>query len=353
MKNKKIKIANKLIGENYKAFLIAEAGVNHNGSLELAKKLIDVAVKAGADAVKFQTFKVENLILDNVKKAPYQKGTTNASESQTEMLGKLEIDRNFHEVLIKYCEEKNIIFISTPYEEDSLKLLLELNVPAIKIASTDTTNLLFLEKVAKSEKPIILSTGMCTLSEIEQAYKCLRENGCKELALLKCTSNYPTDPSEVNLKAMKTLENCFNAVVGFSDHTEGVGASPYAVAMGAKIAEKHFTLDKNMEGPDHQASLSPNELSEWVKEIRNVEKMLGSKEVFPTKSEKYTKKSLQKCLVAKSKLKKGDIINRENITAKRTGGKGILAVNLYEVLGLIVTRDIARNDPIEWLYLRD
>ncbi len=350
---KSFSIGNRKIGSDYPCFIIAEAGVNHNGSLEIAKRLIDTAVEAEVDAVKFQTFKTEDVILTDIEKAPYQKGTTNATESQTEMLKKLETDEGFHVSLVEYCTEKNIIFLSTPYGEESLNLLMELDVPAIKIASTDTTNLLFLEQVGKKGKPVILSTGMCSLAEIEQAYRCLRENGCEQLALLKCTSNYPTDINEVNLRAMKTLENCFDAVIGFSDHTEGIGASPYAVAMGAKIVEKHFTLDKNMEGPDHQASLSPDELILWVEGIRRVEQMLGNREIFPTKSEKENKISLQKHLVANINIKEGDIINRENITSKRTGGKGIPASDLYKILGLKIRKYVARNQPIYWWYLEE
>ncbi len=346
-----ISIGNKMIGDGCPCFIIAEAGVNHNGSMDLAKKLIDVAVEAGGDAVKFQTFKTENLILDDIEKASYQKCTTNAGESQTEMLKRLEMDKAFHVELFKYCEEKNILFLSTCYDEDSLNLLVELGVPAIKIASTDTTNLLFLEKVAKTGKPVILSTGMCSLSEIEQAYQCLKGNGSKELALLKCTSNYPTDPNEVNLRAMGTLKQSFNAIIGFSDHTEGVGASPYAVAMGANIVEKHFTLDKNLEGPDHQASLSPDELILWVKEIRKVEEMLGDSEITPTASERETKKALQKCLVSKGNLKKGDTITRDNITAKRTGGRGVSALDFYNVLGATLICDLPQNSPIEESHL--
>ena len=267
------------------------------------------------------------------------------------MLKKLEIDKDFHAALIKYCAESNIIFLSTPYGEESLNLLIELGVPAIKIASTDITNLLFLEKVAKKGKPVILSTGMSSQSEIEQAYKCLKENGCKELALLKCTSNYPTAFKEVNLRVMATLKKHFDAVIGFSDHTEGLGASPYAIALGAKIVEKHFTLDKNLEGPDHKASLSPDELALWVKEIRKVEQMLGSRQILPTESEKETKKALQKCLVSKVDFRKGDTITRKNIAAKRTGGRGITALEFYNVLGLELTRDISQNQPIYWEYL--
>lgn len=343
-----ISIGNKILSDGCPCFIIAEAGVNHNGSLDLAKQLVDAAVTAGTDAVKFQTYRTDDLILADIEKAPYQKDTTSAGESQVQMLKKLEIDKDFHVALIKHCTQKNIMFLSTCYEKKSLNLLIELDIPAIKIASTDTTNILFLEKVAKTGKPVILSTGMCSLSEIEQACQCLKENGCKELALLKCTSNYPTNPKEVNLNAMVTMENSFEVVIGFSDHTEGVGASPYAVAMGASIIEKHFTLDKNLEGTDHQASLSPDELILWVKEIRKVEQMLGSSEILPTESEKEVKKALQKHLVSEVDLKIGDAITRENITAKRTGGRGISALEFYNVLGLELTRDIPKNQPIDW-----
>ena len=346
-----INIGGKAIGNRHPCFIIAEAGVNHNGSLELAKKLIDAAVKAGADAVKFQTFKTEDLILNDIEKATYQKGTTSPSESQTAMLKKLEINKDFHIELIKYCEEKEIIFLSTCYEEKSLNLLMDLDVSAIKIASTDTTNLLFLEQVARSGKPVILSTGMCSHVEIEQAYNCLKENGCEELALLKCTSNYPTDIKEVNLRAMLTLKDKFNVITGFSDHTEGIGASPYAVAMGAKVIEKHFTLDKSMDGPDHQASLSPGELTAWVEEIRRVEQMLGTREIVPTEGEKETKNILQKCLVFSIDLAKGDVLTRENITAKRTGGRGISALEFYRVLGATVKRDVSVDHPLEQSHL--
>jgi len=350
---KSIMIGNKRVGFNEPCFIIAEAGVNHNGSLDIAKQLIDVAVKAKVDAIKFQTYITEDLILDDIEKAKYQKATTGSGESQTDMLKRLEIDRDFHLELIKYCEEKNVLFLSTCYEEKSLDLLLELNVPAIKIASTDTTNYLFLEKVAKTGKPVILSTGMSSKGEVEQAVRCLRDNGCNELALLKCTSSYPTALKEVNLRAMQTMEEVFDAVVGFSDHTEGLGASPYAVSMGAKIIEKHFTLDKDLEGPDHKASLSEDELIVLVGEIRRVEEMLGSSEITPTESEKETKKSMQKCLVSKVDLKKGERVTRENITAKRTAGQGIPANEIHKVLGLVLTGDLPCNKPVEWSYLGD
>jgi N,N'-diacetyllegionaminate synthase len=346
-------IGKKSVGADSPCFIIAEAGVNHNGSIEIAKRLIDVAIEAGVDAVKFQTFKTENVILDNVEKASYQKVTTTGNENQSEMIQKLEIDKEFHVELLNYCSESNVIFLSTPYDSDSLQLLEELDISAFKIASTDTTNLLFLEEVAKCGKPIILSTGMCTLGEIEQAYKCLKDNGCKNISVLKCTSNYPTADNEVNLRAMSTLKKCFDSVIGFSDHTEGVGASPYAIALGAKIVEKHFTIDKSMAGPDHQASLSPVELKKWVDEIRKVEEILGSAAVGPTKSELENKISLQKCIVTQGGLNKNDIISRNNITSKRTGGVGIPASFLYKILGLRTSKPIATNKPLLWGDLND
>jgi len=352
--NNQIKINNKIIGHKHPAFLIAEAGVNHNGNLENAKKMIDIALASGADAVKFQTFNVSDLILQNVEKASYQKVTTSSDENQFEMLKKLEINKNFHQELINYCNQKGIMCLSTPYDEKSLELLLELDVPAIKIASTDTTNLLFLEKIAKTEKPIILSTGMCNICEIEQANRCLRSNGCHELALLKCTSNYPTEPKEVNLNAMLSLATNFDdAVIGFSDHTSGVGASPYAVAMGAKIVEKHFTIDKTMEGPDHRASLDPDELKTWVKEIRHVEQLLGDSDLSPANCEKEIKKSLQKSIVSKTEIKAGEVLSRDNLTAKRTGGIGIPASMTYEILGKKSNVRIEKNTVLHWNSLKE
>ncbi|MBI4309034.1 MAG: N-acetylneuraminate synthase [Candidatus Omnitrophica bacterium] len=344
-------IGGRKVGEGQPCFIIAEAGVNHNGRLDLAKRLIDAAAQAGVDAVKFQTFDTEEVIIEGVAKAPYQKKTTAAGESQTAMLKRLEIDKAFHLRLIKYCRQKNIIFLSTCSGESSLNLLVELDLPVLKIASMDIANPMFLEKVAQKGKPVILSTGMSLLAEVEQAYQCLKGNGCKEMAILKCTSNYPTSPGEVHLRGLQALQERFNAVIGFSDHTQGLGASPYAVAMGAKIVEKHFTLDKGMEGPDHKASLSPDELTLWVKEIRRVEQMLGSKEIQPTQSEKETSKAMRRSLVPRVDLKKGDIITRKNIAAKRTGGAGISALEFYKVLGLEAACDVPRDKPIQWSYL--
>lgn len=346
-------IAGKVLSDTNPVFLIAEAGVNHNGDINIAKSMVDNACKARVDAIKFQTFRVSDLILEHVEKAPYQKTTTGSSQLQSQMLEKLQIDEQFHKEVIRYCEEKGVIFLSTPYDEASLDLLLKLNVPAIKIAATDATNLLFLEKVAKCQKPVILSTGMCFMSEIEAAYSCLRENGCREIALLKCTSNYPTSINEVNLKGINSLRNSYSAVIGFSDHTPGIGASPYAVVMGARIIEKHFTLDKTMEGPDHKASLSLEELIQWVHEIRRVEEMMGGREIIPTKSEKENRLFMQKNLVARINMKPGTIITRNNIVAKRTGGAGIPAIKGLDLIGAKTTCEIKKDDIIKWSYISE
>lgn len=347
------KIGPKKIGGYQPVFVIAEAGVNHNGSLDLAKKMVDVAVAAKADAVKFQSFKTKHLLIENIEKAPYQKLTTASEETQTDMIRRLEIDESFHREIKDYCDQRGIMFLSTPYDIDSLNLLMTLGVAAIKVASTDATNLLFLEQIAKAGVPVIMSTGMSSLSEIKLAFQRLRDGGCSDISLLKCTSNYPTAFEEVNLRGMVTLQTEFDAVIGFSDHTPGVGATPYAVALGAKIVEKHYTLDKQMEGPDHKASLDPDELKQWVQEIRRVELMLGRPELIPTESEAATKKSLQKNLVLNQNLTKGTRIEKSFIAAKRTGGIGISAIEIDAVIGKILAHDLSEDQPMEWSDLED
>ncbi len=343
--NKWIKIGNYTIGADNPVFIIAEAGVNHNGELEIAKKLIDTAVNAGANAVKFQAFKTENLILTNVQKAQYQKKTTGAGESQFEMLKKLEITKEQNIELVNYCKRNNIIFLTTPFDEESLDELDILNLPAYKVASTDTTNLLFLKKIAQKGKPIFLSTGMCFLSEVELALKQIHEYN-KEVILLQCTANYPIRDDDANLNVLKTYKDEFDILVGYSDHSVGVGASPYAVPMGAVVIEKHFTLDKSLTGPDHKASLSPEELKGFVSEIRKVEKYLGSHIKKPTKDEEKTRLSLQKSLVALHSIKQGEIFTEQNIVAKRTGGKGISPIYYKQILGKKASKDYSPNEII-------
>ena len=343
--NQSIKIGKFTVGQSYPVFIIAEAGVNHNGDMELAKQLVDVAVEAGADAVKFQSFITEELILNNVEKADYQKVTTGKAETQFSMLKKLEFAVDKMKILKAYCELKGVMFLTTPFDEKSLSLLDELDLNAYKISSTDTTNIGFIRKVAAKGKPVILSTGMCNMLEVEKAVQTVSEVN-PNIILLQCTSNYPVPDDEVNLNVISTFKNAFNMNVGFSDHTPSIGASPYAVAMGAKVVEKHFTLDKNMIGPDHKASLDPAELTAYIKEIRKVEKYLGHAEKKPSLSELNTKKRLQKSLVAARLIKKGTPFTEANLIAKRTGGAGISAIEYDQIIGKIAIKDFQINDVI-------
>ena len=276
MFDKNIHIGKKVIGKNAPVFIIAEAGVNHNGDFDLALKLIDEAAGAGVDAVKFQSFKTENLILNNIEKAPYQKITTGEEETQFGMLKKLEMPLEKMKQLKAYAEDKGLIFLSTPFDEESMEELDEIGIEAFKVASTDTTNISFLRKIARKGKPIILSTGMCDMDEIDQAVSEIKKYNT-QLVLLQCTANYPIKDEDANLNIIPLLQERYEVISGYSDHSTGVGAAPYAVPLGAKVIEKHFTLDKNMKGPDHKASLIPAELKELVLQIRKVEKYCGDK----------------------------------------------------------------------------
>ena len=326
--NKKIKVQENFISKDSPTFVIAEAGVNHNGDMLIAKKLIDLAVIAGAEAVKFQTFSAKDLILRDIQKAPYQKDTTDVNESQFEMLKRLEVNFDQNKELKRYSDEKGIIFLTTPFDEKSLDDIDELDLPAYKVASTDTTNLLLLRKIAKKGKPIFLSTGMSYLSEITLALETIYEHN-QDVVLLQCTANYPIQDNEANLGVIDTFKDNFNILLGYSDHTSGPGAAPFAIPMGAKVLEKHFTLDKKSEGPDHRASLSPEELIEFIK---IVDIYMGTSIKKPTNSELNTRKSLQKCLVAKKIIKKGEIFSEDNVVAKRTGGVGISPINFEKLV---------------------
>lgn len=343
--NSQLQIENRIISEQEKTFIIAEAGVNHNGDMSLAKEMIDVASESGVDAIKFQTFKAEKLILKNIEKAPYQKVTTNSNESQYDMLKRLEVTKEQTKELMDYCRKKNIIFLSTPFEKTSLDELDELRVPAFKIAATDLTNIQFLRQVAEKGRPIILSAGMCYLEEVERALDAIYPIN-KELVLLQCTANYPIGDTEANINVIKTFQKTFDVLVGYSDHSQGVGASPYAVAVGAKVIEKHFTLDKNMEGPDHKASVTPEELKQLVLDIRRVEKYLGDGIKIPSCSEQMTRRSLQKCLVASRPIKAGELFDNDNIVAKRTNGEGISALYIDNVVGQVTQREYRTDDII-------
>lgn len=328
-----------------KVMVIAEAGVNHNGDISLAKKLIDVAVEAKADVVKFQTFKAENIVIDEAPKATYQKETTDSNESQYKMLKKLELSAENHKELIAYCKEKGILFLSTPFDLESIDLLDDLEIEIFKIPSGELTNLPYLEKIGAKRKQVILSTGMSTLDEVEAAIRILNNEGTKDITLLHCTTQYPTPMEEVNLNAMLTMKERFGLQVGYSDHTKGIEVPIAAVAIGASVIEKHFTLDKNMEGPDHRASLEPNELIKMVQAIRNIEKALGSDKKVPSKCELQNKEIVRKSIVAKVSIQAGEAFTKENLTVKRPGS-GISPMRWHEVLGRRATKNYVKDEMI-------
>jgi len=342
----KIKIGKKIIKEKTPCFIIAEAGVNHNGKFELAKKLIDVAKEAGVDAVKFQTFKSEEIVTPDASQAKYQAENIGKRESQHAMLKRLELPYSAFRELKEYCDKKKIIFLSTPHSEDAIDFLEPL-VPAFKIGSGDLTNLPFLEKIAKKKKLIILATGMATLKEIGEAVKTIKKAGNNKIILLHCTTNYPCPLEEVNLKAMITLKKKFGLPVGYSDHTLGIRVPIMARALGAQVIEKHFTLNKNLPGPDHKASLEPNELKNMVKAIRETEKALGSPIKKPTKAEQKIKKLVRKSIVAKVAIPKNSKIIRDMLVTKRPG-TGIESRYMKRVLGKRVKTNVKKEDLITW-----
>lgn len=327
-------------------FIIAEAGVNHNGDMRTAKRMIDVAAAAGADAVKFQTFKTENLVCRNAKKAAYQMETTSAEESQFDMLKKLELTPDMHRELICYCHKKNIMFLSTPFDLDSLRYLVDCGLAIIKIPSGEITNYPLLREAAKSGKRIILSSGMSTLDEVREAVAVLKENGSADITVLHCNTEYPTPFSDVNLCAMRTIKEEIGVPVGYSDHTQGTEAAVAAAALGAGIIEKHFTLDKNMEGPDHKASLEPDELTEMVRAIRHIEQALGDGEKKPSESEKKNMSVARKSIVAGRGIKAGERFSEENLAAKRPG-TGVSPMLWNQVIGRKAKRDFAADEMIE------
>ncbi len=331
----KIKIGHKLIGNDHPCFIIAEAGINHNGSIDLAKRLIDKAKEAGASAIKFQTFNADEEVTKKTPKAKYQKDNTKSDESYYEMIKKLELNEDEHRTLMEYCNEKEIIFLSTPSEEKSAEMLNNLGVTAFKIGSNDIVTLPMLEKIAVYKKPIIISRGMATKEEIQEAIDTIKTKGNEEIIILHCTSNYPSKLKDLNLLAMSTIKQEFDVPVGFSDHSEGSKAPIIAVLLGAAVIEKHFTLDKNLPGPDHKFSIDTDELAQIVKKIRYVEKLsdnekenilkstknlkqiLGNSDIKPTKSEEKMRNYTRKSIVARYDIKKGEIITLDNIAFKR------------------------------------
>ena len=328
-------------------FIIAEAGVNHNGSIELAYELIDVASESGADAVKFQTFKAENLVSKNAEKAEYQKQTTDASESQFDMIKRLELDIDAHKKLIDYCKEKDIMFLSTPFDHESIDLLNELQLQIFKIPSGEITNLPYLRHIGSLNKIVFLSTGMSNLQEVGDALTVLINSGTlkENITILHANTMYPTPMEDVNLNAMLTMQEELGVAIGYSDHTLGIEVDIAAAAMGASVIEKHFTLDKTMIGPDHKASLEPKELKAMVIAIRNIEDALGSYIKKPSPSEKPNMESARKSIVASCNIKKGDILSIDNLTVKRPS-IGISPMKWNEMLDSIASKDYFEDDPI-------
>ena len=325
--------------------IIAEAGVNHNGSMELAKRMVDKAKEAGADYIKFQTFQPEKLVSKYADKAEYQKKTTESEESQLEMLKKLALTQEDFRELKEYCEQVGIGFISTPFDLDSIDFLESLNMDFWKIPSGEITNLPYLIKIAKTGRPIVMSTGMCLVEEIEESLKWLKESGAGEITLLHCNTQYPTPMEDVNLNAMQSLKRQFYLPVGYSDHTEGIEVPIAAAALGATVIEKHFTLDKSMEGPDQAASLSPEELTAMVCAVRNIEKALGSGEKGVTTSEMANRKVARKSIVAEGSIRRGEAFCEDNLAIKRPGD-GISPMRWFDVLGRTAKRDYVEDELI-------
>lgn len=328
-------------------FIIAEAGVNHNGSLSLAKKLVDAAADAKADAIKFQTFRAETLVTRSVEKVDYQKRNLPGDKDQYRMLKELELSFEEFAELKDYCDQKNILFLSTPFDEKSAKFLVkDLEMEYIKIPSGEVTNLPFLKQLAAFHKPLILSTGMSDLEEVERAVQFIcRIN--KKLTLLHCTTSYPCPYDQVNLRAMQTLQETFNLPVGYSDHTMGMEVSLAALAMGASVIEKHFTLDRNMKGPDHGCSLEPNELKQLVSSVRNIEQSLGSVEKKPTPSEEVLKVKIRKSLVFIRNLPEGSVLTENDFVAKRAGA-GIPPYELPKLVGKKLNISKKIDESITW-----
>lgn len=335
-----VPIGDRSVGPGQPVFVIAEAGVNHNGDLAVAKALIDVAVEAGADAVKFQTFHADLLATLDAPKAAYQLQTTAAEESQVEMLRRLELSTEAHRELQSHCQRREIVFLSTPFDEAAVDLLDELGVPAFKISSGDLTNSPLLEHVAAKGKPVIVSTGMSELSEVIEAVSVLDAAGCVNPILLHCVTDYPANPADVNLKAMQTLRSAFNLPVGFSDHTEGIDIALAAVALGACVIEKHFTLDRSLPGPDHRASLEPHELRQLLQSIRRVEAALGSGRKVPAPSEIETARVARRSLIAARDIPAGVILKREMIVLRRPG-TGLPPSRMATLLGRRALRQIS------------
>jgi len=340
-------IGNKEVGSGFPTFIIAEAGVNHNGDLELAKELISEAKKSGADCIKFQTFKADKIVTKTAPKAKYQLKTTDPNESQIKMLEKLELPfKDYHEI-IDFCNKEDIIFLSTPYNIEDVDFLNKLGVSAFKLASMHVIEPYMIEYTALKGKPVILSTGMATLSEIDEAVSTFREINFENFALLQCTTNYPSIIEDANLRVIQTMKDTFNAIVGYSDHTQDDTACIASVALGAKVIEKHFTIDKSMPGPDQSSSYNPDEFSRLVSNIRNVEKSLGSNYKKPSEVEIKNSVGMRRSIVASKDIPSGTRIKKDMISFKRPSG-GLLPKHFKEIIGKKSRHDISEDSQIMW-----
>lgn len=329
-----------------KTFIIAEAGDNHNGNFENALKLVDAAKEAGADCVKFQTFVTEEIISKNAQMAEYQINNTGREESQFAMVKRLELTFSQFTQIKEYCDKKGIMFLSTPFDIPSIEFLDRLKIPFFKIPSGEVTNLPYLIKIANCGKKVILSTGMCEVEDIQRAVQILENNGCGDITLLHCNTEYPTPYEDVNLNAMVTMKKRFKKEVGYSDHTVGIEVPIAAVAMGAVVVEKHFTLDKTMPGPDHKASLEPDELKAMIIGIRNIEKALGDGNKRVSSSERKNIDIARKSIVARRSIAKGEIFTEDNLAVKRPGN-GINPMLWYEIIGTKASKDFSEDELIK------
>jgi N-acetylneuraminate synthase/N,N'-diacetyllegionaminate synthase len=335
-----------MIGIDFPCFIIAEARVNHNGELDLAKNLVDIAVAARADAVKFQTFIAEGVVTSSSEIADYARNNIGKNMKQIDMLKKCELNYDDFKILKEYCDKKSIIFLSSPHSFDAIDFLQDM-VPAYKFGSGDLTNIPALQYAAKKNKPLLLGTGMATLEEVKHAIHAVTSTGNNQIVALHCTTSYPCTYEDVNLRAMITIQQKLDCLVGYSDHTLGFLVPPIAVALGATIIEKHFTLDKKLSGPDHKASLEPEELAEMIRHIRDVEKILGSSEKKPTDSEKTIMKTVRKSIVAGNNIRKDEIIKKEMLMIKRPG-IGISPADIEKIIGKKTKKDIAIDEMIRW-----
>lgn len=345
--NSNISFGNRKVGPGERVFIIAEAGVNHNGDLGMASKLVQAAIRAGADAVKFQTFRAECLVTRTAPKAAYQMATTNAAESQYDMLRRLELSPEAHQELMAQCRQEQKLFLSTPFDEESADLLDALGISLFKVASGELTNLPFLTHIARKGKPMIVSTGAATLGEVEEAVETIARAGNRQLILLHCVSNYPAQPSDANLRAMQTMRDAFGVPVGYSDHTMGFEVTLAAVALGACVIEKHLTLDRSLPGPDHRASLEPADLAAMVQAIRSVEAALGDGRKRPASTEAEVAGVARKSLVAASRIPSGTVLTEGHIAIKRPGTG--LSPGLRPLLvGRRVAREMEAGELFQW-----